>query len=213
MVEFRLFGIPVTVMPIFWLTLGLIGLMIGADLRDSQGWLVIALFVLAGFISILIHELGHALMIRRYQLPTKIVLAAFGGYAVYPAGMLNRLQSFLVTAAGPGLQLLAAGLTWYGLSFIELPDTMIQLFVGIFIQVSMFWAILNCLPILPLDGGQMLAAILGPKRQSTVLLISTITATLMALAALYLGEIYIVLFMGMFAWQNFQAWQQSKNQF
>ncbi|MFC5051391.1 metalloprotease [Rubritalea spongiae] len=209
MVEFKLFGIPVKVMPIFWITLGIIGL-IGSDIRDGLGLLEVALFVLAGFLSILIHEMGHALMIKKYKLPTQVVLASFGGYAVYPAGVLNRLQSFLVTAAGPGLQILGGLVVLAALNFIELPNSMINLFFYNFLWVSFAWAILNCVPILPLDGGQMLSAIMGPKRQNAVFIISFSVAALLAITALVYQQIFLVLFMGMFAYQNFQAWQQSK---
>jgi Zn-dependent protease len=211
MVEFKLFGIPVRVMPIFWITLGLIGL-IGSDIRDALGLLDIALFVLAGFLSILIHEMGHALMIKKYKLPTQIVLASFGGYAVYPAGSLNRLQSFLVTAAGPAAQLAVAYALAFALPFFSIPPNKFLEFLIIFIFISKFWAFLNCLPIMPLDGGQMLAAIMGPRRRAGLHLTGVVTAAIMAVVALQFGAIFGVLFMGMFAWQNYQAWQQTKGQ-
>lgn len=109
MFSFRLFNIPVHVHPWFWVTLALIGG--GLRANDTLSMLLVVMFVLAGFISILVHELGHASMIRKYGLPTEIHLVAFGGFARYPSGQLNRKQSFLVTAAGPGIQL-ALG-RWY----------------------------------------------------------------------------------------------------
>lgn len=209
MVEFKLFGIPVRVEPMFWFTIGLIGL-IGSDIRSSEGILMLALFVIAGFISILVHEMGHALMIRRNKLPTQVVLSNFGGYAMYPAGVLNRVQSFLVTAAGPGLQVLVAVALYFALPFVEVGNNMLAYFFAIFIQISIFWAILNCLPILPLDGGQMLGAVLGPKRQNALHTISLITAALVGVFALTNGFIFGAIFMGMFAYQNYQALQQLK---
>jgi stage IV sporulation protein FB len=210
MVEFKLFGIAIRVEPTFWLTLGLLGLM-SSDPRSSEDLLWLALFILAGFISILIHEMGHALMIKRYKLPTQVVLSNFGGYATYPAGILNRMQSFLVTAAGPGIQILAATVIWFISPYIGLEGNMLNQFVGIFIYISLFWALLNCLPILPLDGGQMLGAIMGPKRKAGVHLTGVITATALGLLALYTGRIFGTLFMGMFAYQNYQAWKQTKS--
>ena len=59
MIRFNLFGIPVQVQPWFWLTLVLIGGGVGANTADEL--LLLALFVVAGFVSILVHELGHAL--------------------------------------------------------------------------------------------------------------------------------------------------------
>lgn len=209
MVEFKLFGIPVRVEPIFWITLAIIGL-IGADVRSTAGLLEIALFVLAGFLSILIHEMGHALMIRKYGLPTQVVLSSFGGYAMYPAGVLSRLRSFLVTAAGPGLQLAAGFGLYFALPYFELPPSGLDKFLGTFIGISIFWAILNCLPVFPLDGGQMLSAILGPRRQAGLHLTGLIVAVIMAFVAINYGSIFGAIFMGMFAYQNFQNWQQHK---
>ena len=214
MIEFKLLGIPVRVEPNFWFTLGLVGL-IGSNIRSANGLLDLALFILAGFVSLLIHEMGHALMIKKYQLPTQIVLSNFGGYATYPAGILNRVQSFLVTAAGPGLQVIVALATllvvYRLLPGDLLQDNMLTHFIDTFITISLFWAALNCLPIHPLDGGQMLAAILGPKRQSIVHLISMITAGLMIIVAYKFGALFGALFCGMFAYQNYKAWQQSKS--
>lgn len=209
MVELKLFGIPVRVEPIFWITLAILGF-IGADVRTSNGLLEVALFVLAGFLSILIHEMGHALMIRKFRLPTQVVLSSFGGYAMYPSGVLSRLQSFIVTAAGPGLQIIAGAGLYFSLRFVDLPDTNLNTFLGTFIGISIFWAILNLLPVYPLDGGQMLGSILGPKRQAGLHLTSLVVAVLLAILAIKFGHPLGVVFMGMFAYQNYQHWQRTK---
>ena len=95
MIEFKLFGIPVRVEPLFWLTIAILGG--GLSAKSSEGLLLVALFVLAAFVSVLIHEMGHAMMIRKFGLPTEITLTTLGGYATYPAGVLSRKKSFLVT--------------------------------------------------------------------------------------------------------------------
>ena len=171
---------------------------------------MLALFIIAGFVSILVHEMGHALMIRRNKLPTQVVLSNFGGYAMYPAGVLNRVQSFFVTAAGPGLQVLAAVALYFALPFLKLENFMMFYFVKTFIEISIFWAVLNCLPIVPLDGGQMLGAIMGPKRKKGLHMASILTAVIVGLFALSIGRFFGVIFMGMFAYQNYQALQQMK---
>ena len=79
--------------------------------------------------SLLVHEFGHALTIRRFGAPTRIVLHAFGGYALHPAGIFDRKQQFLVSAAGPGLQLLLAGLAWLVMVFVPLPTAPARLLV------------------------------------------------------------------------------------
>ena len=207
-INFRLFGISVTVHPIFWLTLALIG---GAlsGISTKMELLALALFILAGFLSILVHEMGHALTIRHYRLPTEIVLQAFGGYATHPAGVLTRLQSFLVTAAGPGIQLLLGVAALLVFWYAPLPDTPIRFFLLDLVWVSFVWAILNCFPIYPLDGGRMLESILGPRRIRAVFLTGLVTAALLGLAAVALSEPFMAIFMGLFAWQNWKSLQQT----
>jgi Zn-dependent protease len=211
-IQFRLFGIPVTILPIFWLTLGLIGLM-GNGVSNSSQLLGLALFVLAGFLSILVHEFGHALTIRFYKLPTEIVLQGFGGYASHPAGVLTRLQSFLVTAAGPAIQIALGVVAFAVLIFAPLPDTPIKEFVWDVGIVSIFWALLNCLPIFPLDGGRMLQSILGPRRIKGVFITGMVTAGALAILGLVSSQIFLAIFMGLFAFENYKYLQQAQKQF
>ena len=74
--SFNLFNIPVRVLPWFWITMALIGG--GLSANDSQSILNMFMFIIAGFTSIMVHELGHALMVRKYGLPTAITLQALG---------------------------------------------------------------------------------------------------------------------------------------
>jgi Zn-dependent protease len=159
----------------------------------------------------LIHELGHATAIRRYQLPTSITLWAFGGYATFPPNRLTRLQSFLVTIAGPGVQLLAGILALFLGRLLPIPEgSLFGPFLGNFVLVSVVWAVLNCLPVYPMDGGQMLSAVLGPSRQRLVYLLSAVTALMVGLAGYaYLGTILLPIFMALFAWQNWQSYRQT----
>jgi stage IV sporulation protein FB len=75
-VTFRLGRFPVRVHPLFWLSMALIGLP-----WFDRSLLLGLLWVACGFVSILVHELGHALAIRHYGSPASIQLIAFGGLA------------------------------------------------------------------------------------------------------------------------------------
>lgn len=205
MLEFTLFGIPIRVEPIFWITLALIGFMSSQALPGDALLMGTALFVMAGFISILIHELGHALMIKKYKLPTEIVLSSFGGYATHPAGVLTRKQSFLVTLAGPLLQAIFGLAVYLLVPYINLPSGMIWLFIVYLYGVSLFWAILNCIPVLPLDGGRMLEAVLGPRKIKLTLTISMLVAVAACVLGFSLKQPFLGIFMAMFAFQNYQA--------
>lgn len=206
MIRFSIFGIPVEIQPFFWLVLVLIG---GASYADSaQEILNVGLFVIAGFISILVHELGHALTARSYGASVRISLQAFGGYAAYAGLEANRLRSFLITAAGPAIQIALGVLVSFVTRKMELNDNM-DYFVSMLIWISYAWAILNLLPVLPLDGGQMLNAALGPKRIKVTLWVSILVASFSAIA-MFSGtrEMMFPIFLGMFAWQSFQALKQ-----
>lgn len=209
MIQFSILGIPVRVEPWFWITMVFIGG--GLHAANSTDILLVLVFVFAGFLSIMIHELGHALTIRKYGLPAAITLRAFGGYASFPAGKLDRKQSFVVTAAGPALQFVFGVLLIVLAPSISIPEGSLFLpFLRDLIWVSIAWSILNCLPVYPMDGGQMMAAILGPKKQHNVHLISSIVAVIIGIAGyLYLGTILLPIFMALFAWQNWQSYQAS----
>jgi len=207
MLNFTILGIPVRIEPWFWITMVIIGG--GFYAMDARAWLFVGVFVLAGLISILIHELGHALTIRKYGLPTAITLTSFGGYASYPANRLDRKASFKVTAAGPAFQMLA-GLLVLGLrGILPIPEeSLLAVLVINFIFISIVWAIFNCLPIYPMDGGHMLAAILGPGRQRAVFLTGFLLALLIAVGAfMVLGSWLISMVMALLAWKNWSDMQ------
>jgi len=207
MIRFSIFGIPVLVHPFFWITLALIGGALRANSPDAI--LRIILFLLAGFISILVHELGHALTARKFGARSEIVLQAFGGYAAYSGVWLTRPQSFMVTAAGPAVQILL------GLVLLQIIPWLPEMspfgfyFLRVLVWISIVWALLNLLPVLPLDGGRLLDSILGPERIRVTLWVTIIVATLLAIVSWKATKQPLLsIFMGMFAWQAWQALRQ-----
>ena len=206
MIRFRIFGIPVEIQPWFWLILALLGSSFGQKGGNLNEALSVALFVIAGAISILVHELGHALAGKYFKAQPIIVLHSFGGVAVFPYAKFTRMQSFLVTAAGPAIQILL-GIIALG-AYIYFFNQFTEAFAG-FVKdlwlVSIFWAILNLIPVHPLDGGQMLAAMMGPQRRRLFLQVSIALAILCAIG-LFFAKIGILMpiFLLYFAYQNFQ---------
>ena len=80
--NFALFGFPVRIHPLFWLVALILGPKTG-ELRENAVW------VAAMLISILVHELGHALVMRAYGLQPSITLHIMGGLT-----SANRGQAF-----------------------------------------------------------------------------------------------------------------------
>ncbi len=94
--NFSLLGIPVRVHPFFWLVTLLLGL--GAN-REPSFMLV---WVGACFVSILVHEMGHALAAQAHGWHPWITLHGFGGLASYQPTYHSTSSQLLITLAGPG---------------------------------------------------------------------------------------------------------------
>ena len=205
MIQFSLFKIPIRVELWFWLTLAFIGGVLGVD--GKEAFFLLLLFMIAGFISILVHELGHALTAKAFGKRVEIVLQAFGGYAAYSGGApLDRTRTFLVTAAGPALQIVLGAVVYLFSQSLPSMSPQATYFVERLYAISFIWALLNLLPVLPLDGGRLLQTILGPSRIKLTLLISIAVA--IGVGVLYFmmtDDILLPIFMGMFAYQAFQA--------
>jgi Zn-dependent protease len=204
MIRFRCLGIPVVVQPFFWITLALIGGALSA--KSPEDFLRLGLFLIAGFISILVHEMGHALIARRYGAWSEITLEAFGGFATYSGARPGRWQSMAISAAGPVFQILLGLAVWSMIPFTASLSPNAKYFLSTLVLISLFWAILNLLPVLPLDGGRILEALLGPQRIRITLWVSIVIAVVSGLwmYSTY-GSILFAVFMGFFAWRAYQA--------
>lgn len=234
MIEFTLFGIPIRIQPWHWIGLAIIG---GAlNIRDASDLLIVALFMIVGFLAILLHELGHALVGRKLGGGgASIDLVMLGGYTQHYDCRLKGKQNALVIAAGPAstflfgvigfflclflmkgslplaleVTTLLAANPYTAFNLVDDHGLMMQLyFVGCMLFVSFWWTLFNILPIYPLDGGQLLAQyVKSPKR---VYLIGIITAVIVGfLAFTYLGSILLTAFMAFFAYGNFKSYQSS----
>ena len=163
--RFPLFGFPVRIHPSFLLIAVLIGLgSPGVSLGLVIVWTVVVL------VSVLVHELGHAFAARGLGAAPTVDLYVFGGVTAFvpPRGM-GRLQSIWVTLAGPlaGFALGGFVLSVAGAFGVSNPSLRIysnasiaEHTVSIAIYVNIIWGFVNLLPILPLDGGNILRNVL-----------------------------------------------------
>jgi stage IV sporulation protein FB len=180
MLRFTIFGFPVLIHWMFWLNTALMGGALSASSPEAVQGLVA--WVLAVLISILIHELGHAFAMRGCgDHSVGIVLYALGGVAK-GSRYLTRAEDIKVTAAGPGLQIVFGLAAGWAMTLWPIRNAWVHELVDSFTVVSLFWAVLNLVPILPLDGGRLCAALLGNLR--TALWISIVAAIILALWSL-----------------------------
>jgi stage IV sporulation protein FB len=104
--HFRLLGCPVRVHPLFWLVSVLMGL--GPNQSDP---LDVVVWVAVVFVSILVHEMGHASMQRFYGGHPWITLYGFGGLASCNDGPRSPGGRILILLAGPFAGFLLAAIT------------------------------------------------------------------------------------------------------
>jgi len=207
--NFTLFGIPVRVHPLFWL--------ISAWVVSSINYLPLVLLGMGCvFVSILVHEMGHALMAQRFGWPPHVVLYHFGGLAIYSPNYGHTPQrSILISFAGP-----AAGFLLYGLAVgieIAVSNSELQLSVGalfaieILKWINLFWGLINLLPVYPLDGGQICRTLLTWLKPAGGLKVSLIISIGVGAAAavwfLSEGFYFAAILFGSLAVNSYQQWQ------
>jgi len=228
--NFSLFGVPVRIHPMFWLI---------ALLTTCQEKAIVAIFtwIMAVFLAILLHELGHALVLKKFGHRPWIILYALGGLTAHDPrdsrrfGKHDSLEQIVVSAAGPVagflgaaclvLALFAAGRgeellfgdPWGLLPRLKLhfPISWFDVFLNDVFYVSIFWGLINLLPIYPLDGGQIAREIFlkvrlrGGIRES--LLLSLVAAVAMALYGLKQQNYFVAVLFASLAYGNYSALQ------
>jgi Zn-dependent protease len=201
---FSLFGFPFSIDPFFFLTAWLIG-----GRRDPVWigvWIVIVL------VGITAHELGHAFAGRRLGLRPWIRLFAFGGMTGWqnPRPLTARQQIF-VSFAGPAVGLTIGGLVIAAALagvFQGAPYAVARI-VNDLLWVNLGWAILNLLPILPLDGGHITASaaqmMAGPRGVLGARVFSVVVIVAIGAWALVSREWWILILCVVFGYTNVQA--------
>jgi Zn-dependent protease len=172
------------------------------------------------FVSILVHEMGHALAIDRFGYgKSTVLLWGMGGLCI-GRGNRRAKHGLLISLAGPAAGLLIgipALLLYLGFEFhfidIEIGRTLTKaLFFTVWVNVG--WSILNLLPIFPLDGGQALMNILRMRGKSQSAATRTagfiglfVLAPLCLLAVFQLDiwMIFILFFIGRTTWTAYKT--------
>lgn len=161
----KLFGIPFYVHPPWFLVLGLItwsyGTGIAAQFPGSAmglPWILGLVTALLLFASVLAHELGHSLVAMRQGIPVRsITLFLFGGLASLEKESKTPAEAFWVAIAGPVVSLILFGLL--SLSDAAIGGGIGAEILGVIASVNLALALFNLIPGLPLDGGNVLKAL------------------------------------------------------
>lgn len=156
-IEFSLFRIPVRIHLWFWL----MALWLWT-LNSDQGWAGLLIWVAVVFQGILMHELGHAMVGRAFGKQPRIELIALGGLTWWEQrAPMSPGRSLLVSAAGPAVGIFIGSLALVLMDALRVPDPSLARYAfRSLIFVNLGWGLLNLLPVLPLDGGNIVASLM-----------------------------------------------------
>ncbi len=162
----RPFGVPLYLSPSWFLLAIVVTLVYGdvvtqrRDLSELAGYVVGFGFVVSLAVSVLLHELGHALTCRRYGIGVRaITLEMLGGHTEMDREAPRPSAEAAVALAGPAVSGML-GVLGVGLVMVTPSTLLVSELVFQFAVSNVIVAIFNALPGLPLDGGRALRALI-----------------------------------------------------
>lgn len=131
-------------------------------LSPGQYWTMGVLGALGLFASILAHELGHAVVARRFDLPMRgITLFIFGGVAEMTKEPPSAKAEFFVAIAGPIVSVLVSA-ACFAIAMFSGPamPPSVSAVIWYLATINAVVVVFNLIPAFPLDGGRVLRSIL-----------------------------------------------------
>ena len=208
---FRLADIPVRIHWTFWL----VSVIFTFDYAAGNA-LILLLSVLAFFISIMVHELGHVLSARAMNPKCRphIVLYGCGGLAIGGIG-LRPIQRILMTAAGPGAGLLLGVASYIPYKLLETSPAIVGplgAFLYIMIQINFLWSLLNLVPVQPLDGGWIVYEWMAIRDKKTAAkrahIIAMVVTPIVAIVCFVIGQTFAAFLLILLAIFSYQTHKQ-----
>ena len=149
---------------IFWIIFSNLSRGLNAE---QVTWSVV--FILALFVCVTLHELGHALAAKRYHIKTKdITLLPIGGVARLEKMPEKPMQELIVALAGPAVNFVIVILLFIFLRLTKLPTDFSIIthvsadnFLLSLAIINLWLAVFNLIPAFPMDGGRVLRALLS----------------------------------------------------
>ena len=157
--------------------------------RWAAGLSATALF----FVSVLLHELSHALVAQRYGMVVpSITLFVFGGVSNLAGEMQTAGQEFRVAIAGPLMSWLLA-IVAGGLWLLTTPAGVSAVF-GYLAVTNAVLGVFNLLPGFPLDGGRVLRSLLWARSHDLLQAtrVASRVGVLIAYGLIALGVIWVL---------------------
>jgi Zn-dependent protease len=201
--------IPITIYPTFWILAALIAILFG-----EGDWLKMVIWVGVIFVSVLFHEFGHALTALFFGRNPRIELVAMGGLTYHDGEKLPFWKQFLITLNGPIFGFLIVIAVFLVRDIPALNTGYAGHFLMQILVVNIIWTVVNLVPVLPLDGGQLLRIALEKFFNYKGLRYAFLTSALLSLIfclGLFLTQNFLagaVFFL--FAFENFGNYRKSR---
>lgn len=200
--------IPVIISPFFLIFAAIFSVLVSKTIPDMFLWFIII------FVSVFFHEMGHALTALAFKQNVQIEFVALGGVTSYKGRPLSFKEQFLIVLDGPIFGFLLSLILYllYYSDFFTISIIQKGLYIGW--KINIFWSSINLLPVLPLDGGQLLRiafeGIFGVKGFKASLLVGVAISTLISLYFFLLGWLLVGSLFFLFAYQGFDTWRKLK---
>jgi Zn-dependent protease len=201
-IQFSLGGIPVLIRPAF-IVISLVFGSVGGTAAHAAMWVGIV------FVSILIHELGHAGAMRGFGFSPTIELHGLGGLTAWSKEKVpTAWQRLVVTACGPGAGLLLGGLvTVVEMNLAPGVDPLLAWAINQAQWVNIAWSVINLMPVLPWDGGLILDSavelVARRPRPKVAAVVSIVIGAAVAAFGIWAKQIMLIYFGGVGVWQGY----------
>jgi hypothetical protein len=195
-IRFRVAGFPVHLTPFF----PLVAVMSGAADWRSPGRLAVWFCVVS--LSVLLHELGHAVELRRLGQRASISLHALGGMTTSEGGRALTFWEDLGThAAGPVVSFLLGGVmvALKHLTPLGRAEGLALFTLDTALWVNLGWGLLNLLPLVPLDGSELAALVLHTRGASRFEWLLPAFSLVAGLCGLGLAVTWKLIWLGVFS--------------
>ena len=137
------------------------------DLAASRRWLLGVAVALVFFLSILLHEMSHSVLARRYGIPVSgITLFVFGGVSSLEREPDSARQEFWIALVGPLTSLALAAVFGVGFVLLGSLDEGVGDVSGTLAIINVAIGIFNLVPGFPLDGGRVLRSVYWARNRS-----------------------------------------------
>lgn len=172
--------VPITINPTYIL---LVLILARPTSFDGDEWIRVLIVACALTISLIWHEVGHVLLLRKFGIRPEISLSITGSVTQWEGDeTLNHFQRVAIGLSGPFFGLILGVFVWFLIQTLPLSmSAELSRFLTTLYWINGVWTLLNLMPIFPLDGAYCLRAILDASLRRYSNSIFQISSGIMAL--------------------------------